>query len=287
MMEQSVVLAQLPRGGLANKLLVWSHAYAFATNNNLPLYESSWSQFLLGPILRAEKSKRFYLNSIVPGPPLQRQFKHLKRKIIPKSDWTKIDIEPDKVYEFSEVPQHQHYFELVQPFRAEIQAKFYNKVKKNTLEKFKRHTPPEFSIHIRLGDFKNFPWTIYDWLWYENLIHEIRAEVNYEIPITIFSDGSKDEIPLFDKITNINYWNSGNDLLDLLILSKSKILVTYPGSTFGLWAGFTGDSILIHQNETEVRSRLSNEIFEGTPFDECDKLKAPLINQLLKATSFN
>lgn len=59
-MKKTVVIADIPRCGLGNKMLVWAKAMIFARAHDLPLYTFGWEQFNLGPLLRGERSNRFY-----------------------------------------------------------------------------------------------------------------------------------------------------------------------------------------------------------------------------------
>lgn len=61
---RSYVIANLPRAGLGNKLLVWARALVFARMNDLPLLVSPWQQLSIGPVLRQEKRKRFYVEEL-------------------------------------------------------------------------------------------------------------------------------------------------------------------------------------------------------------------------------
>lgn len=56
------VYADLSKGGLGNKLLVWTRAYAFSKKHSIELITSTWYTFSLGPFLRSENKKRFYWN---------------------------------------------------------------------------------------------------------------------------------------------------------------------------------------------------------------------------------
>src|SRR3989442_9513638 len=57
---KSFVHADLPRGGLGNKLLVWARALVFAHIHELPFVVSNWSEIKIGPYLRREQRKRQY-----------------------------------------------------------------------------------------------------------------------------------------------------------------------------------------------------------------------------------
>lgn len=282
--KKSIVLAKIPKAGLANKFLVWAHAYVFAMKYKLELFEGRWFHFSIGPFLRKEKSKRFYFDMIKNGKSLAIRDQFLEKETVPKSDWSNIHLQPSKVYVFSEVPNHETYFDLIRPFRKEIIKAFYNKVNEDILKKVKNIKPPIVSIHIRMGDFKAFPWINYDWAWYKKLISDLRGKIGKNNPISIFTDGNPEEIELFNYVENLEYHYSGNDLVDMLVMANSKVLVPYPGSTFSLWAGFISESILIHRNRARIRPDNSALAFEGYPFKNGQLLKDVLIKQLINVS---
>ena len=59
-MNKPTVIADIPRCGLGNKMLVWAKACVFAKKHDLPMFTYGWEQFNIGPWLRGEKSNRYY-----------------------------------------------------------------------------------------------------------------------------------------------------------------------------------------------------------------------------------
>ena len=253
-MPNSIVLLKVPRAGLGNRFLVWAHAFVFATLNNLYLYETSWFGFNIGPFLRKERAKRFYVGMVHrKNNPffLPRKLKKVK---VPKSDWTKLSMLGDKLYVFNEMPHHQHYFDLICEYRKQLQLEFERKL----LPRLENYVNPDdlspIAIHIRLGDFTTMPWYKSPWDFYRKLIRDIRHHVGEEMPISVFSDGRPSEIPIIAEFNNIVFYTLNNDVLDLLALINSKMIVTYPGSTFSLWAAFMSNSYIVHTNGARINS---------------------------------
>ncbi len=264
---KSVVLAKIPRAGLANKLLVWAHALTFSVKYKLNLYETSWIHVPVGPILRREKSKRLYFNIVQAGDTIPITHRLLcKQVVLPKSDWTNIIPESSKIYVFKEVPYHKTYFDLIAPLRSEIIQSFFRRINQKLLLKANNISSPAIALHIRRGDFKKMPWVHYDWDWYRKLIFDIRGFLKEDVPVTVFSDGRADEIDILKDVKNIHYFSSGNDLIDLIVMARAKVIVPYPGSTYSLWAGFISDSIIIHKNNYNIRHLNSQDIYEGNPY---------------------
>jgi hypothetical protein len=87
------------------------------------------------------------------------------------------------------------------------------------------------------------------------------------LPVTVFTDGRKSELQQLFELENIFLSEDNDDLTDLLLLSRSKILITSAGSTFSYWAAFISEGIIISHPEYEnlkVRPKCKDaETFEG------------------------
>ena len=88
-----------------------------------------------------------------------------------------------------------------------------------------------------------------------------------ELPVSVFTDGFRHEFDQLFKLNNIILIEGNSDLEDLLLLSKSKIIVTSASSTFSYWAGFLSDACLImhpdHVNTLIRPENDSHELYEG------------------------
>lgn len=274
-----VVLSRVPRAGLANKLLVWSHALVFSRKNDYPLYENDWFHISIGPYIRRERSKRLYYNFLKKSKYLPFRYRFLKRCLVPKSNWMNIKEHHSVVYEFHEVPHHTTYFELIKEYRKEIVEEFLKKVNPKILNMANSFNAPDFAIHIRLGDFKSMPWHSWDWDYYSKLIHDLQDIVGRKLNVMVFSDGKNSEIKLLEMMDSVSVFSSGNDLVDMLVMSRSKIIHTFPGSTFSLWAGFISENILLHKADHQIRpASVSN--FEGAPYLSAGLIKEKLMGQV-------
>lgn len=56
-----LVVANLPRTGLGNKLFVWANAYVFANQHNLPLLTIGWFHLSKSTLLYKKHGNRIYL----------------------------------------------------------------------------------------------------------------------------------------------------------------------------------------------------------------------------------
>ena len=60
--NNSIAYCKLPRAGLANMLLTWAEALVFSKNHSIPIISKGWYKIKIGPLIRRERSKRFYWN---------------------------------------------------------------------------------------------------------------------------------------------------------------------------------------------------------------------------------
>ena len=283
---QDIVVAKLPNAGLGNKLFVWGAAFIFAKQNNLPLYIIGLNRIHLGPFLRNEKVKRLYYG----------QFKRQKTEIKllywkHKFRGTSIIYEPKigqmksnypTQFIFNTIPSWRDYFGNLNQDRIALINEFNVLLSKKVTDRLSIHTTlPAIAIHIRMGDFK----TLQDGKdfklesatrtplhYFKQCLLKIREKFSYQIKATIFTDGYKEEVQELLAIENVEFHEADLDVVDLLLLSKSKVIVTSAHSSFSEWAGFLSEAAIIrHPDHIHSRIRIEEDLFEGT-IDEYMKL---------------
>ena len=118
-----------------------------------------------------------------------------------------------------------------------------------------------------------------------NIIREV-SETN--LPVTVFSDGSESELKEVLQLPNVKLAEDDLDILQMLHLSKSKIIVLSAGSTFGQWAGFLSNAAIINHYQhfhSYIRPKSVNEkTFEGV-IDFNTPIDASLLKYLKKLNS--
>jgi hypothetical protein len=71
---------------------------------------------------------------------------------------------------------------------------------------------------------------------------------------------------------SISMVEGNTDIVDLLLMSKSKVIVTSAGSTFSYWAGFLSDAVIIMHPDhiySPIRPSTVDEIlYEGALITE-------------------
>jgi hypothetical protein len=271
-----MVISKLPRAGLGNKLFVWAHGVVFAHNNKMQHITIGWLQIMIGPILRGEKSLRFY-NGFFKNDKSKFSLWFLKKSkyvnLSYKECNTLVD-QKNNYYFFSEVPHWKHYFEGLTQNRDLIIDIFFKTLQPNYSKIYQSLQSNEIAVHIRMGDFKPLGdnedfakaglvrTPLHYFIEVINGIREITKQTN---SVTVFSNGTKQELKEILELPKVTLAENNNDLVDLLHMSKSKVIVLSAASTFGQWAGFLSNAILLHHpNHFHSYIRNQNEItFEG------------------------
>jgi len=280
----SQVVCKIPKAGLGNQLFPLMHAAVFAKINNLPLIVIGYHQFKIGPYLRREKSKRKYKGFFKFEKNIIFAFyDELKVKNIMKN--REVVYEPPlnlsvnqnitQVFFFEKMPTYHDYFIHLKPHRSLVIKLLGELISEKNAKKIKDIAHPEIGVHIRMGDFRKLnvgeefkgghfrtPES-----YFVNIINGIRSLNDFEMNVDVFTDGYRNEFESIFNLKNIKMVEGNNDLVDMLLLSKSKIIVISTGSTFSYWAGFLSNApMIMHPDHIHARIRDVDELgllFEG------------------------
>lgn len=281
----TTVHCKVPKSGLGNQLFPIVKAHVFGALNNLPVVVSGYRQFKLGPYLRREKSKRNYSNyfnfqkNIIAGWFEQQSIRSLTKKGLvtePKVVRLSEGEKKNGVYLFSEHPHYHDYFIGLRENREEARTQFYRILRKEIVEDVASKKPPVIGVHIRMGDFRKLKAgedfsqvgatrTPEDY--FINCINQVRSINGSPLPVSIFTDGYRHELQNLLALENVEIIEGNKDIVDMLLLSRSKIIVTSAGSTFSYWSGFLADTVLImHPDHIYAPIRPANvneKFYEG------------------------
>lgn len=283
MTTASYCYARLPRAGLGNMLFVWSRALVYAHLSGSCLITSSWTKPRVGPLLRGERSCRWYGGYFRE---LHRTSRLVKLWVLltyprieePSFESTQRDSASRVLYVFKRIPHWRDYFGEIRGHRELVRAKLYESVSDRHLESLSRIEPPVVGVHVRRGDFRHLrPGEEFAKVglvrtplsYFQDMIRSIRMINGSEVPVTVFSDGHDEELAALLAMPNVQRASSNADIVDLLLLSKSGLIVASAGSTFGYWAGFLADAALIlHPDHIHAPIRpddVNMRFFEGSP----------------------
>jgi hypothetical protein len=296
---KKLAYAKLPSAGLGNLLFVWARACIFAKVNQCPLYTKGWSRLHIKTVLRGEKSYRFYGRYFIKNN-LLTDFNHSIDSMIFEKSYNmnptvKVNPEKNTVYIFDQVPHWGNSFEYIREERDFIKKSLFDMLTQKIQVELDRHSPPQIAIHIRRGDFNDLSEGI-DFKkvggyktpldYFVNIINSVRKYINKSIEIQVFSDGTALELNPVLQLENVRLVETKYDITDLLLMSKSKLLITSSGSSFSYWAGFLSEAaVIIHYDHIYIpnRDKVTNEKFyEGGIVGENPDNWSELLKQNLK-----
>jgi hypothetical protein len=248
--------ARLPNAGLGNKLFVWAKAHMFSRLNSIPLRVTGWIQLQSGSVLHG-LDFRLYWNYFKRVDEVDRRTKRYAAshyRVISEPAVQREDIKAGVIYEYSKVPHWSNFFGDIREYRNEVRDALMKILTDARVQEVGRHKPPVIAANIRMGDFKklrsneNFakvghvrtPLT-----YFREVIENIRKLHGTPLPVEIITDGKARELGELLELPNASMAPSRSKIVDILMMSRSKILLCSAGSTFSYWAGFLGDCALI------------------------------------------
>ena len=297
-MHDPLTVALLPKTGLGNKLYVWAKGLVFSHINKTQFVSLGWTQLSLGTFLRGEKSKRIYFNQFKSSNLssfLQAQYNRLLfKQIIDPVFYQSFDIyrlQDRSVFIFKDLNKDfkaDDSFRNLSPFRNYVKEQLLANLTPRIHSILSQTPSPMIGVHIRRGDFQHTPWlTSLDY--FSHRIHQIREVGGQCFPVTVFSDGQPSELSEILDLPNVKLADPNPDIIDLLLLSRSQVLVTCPASTFSNWSAFLSDQIVIRDYLFPHQSARDNERenlpFEGIPLKSISEWPANLTSVLKNVKS--
>lgn len=238
--------------GLGNILFPFARSIVLSKKYDLQRINPTWGTIKFGTMIRHEKDNRFYLNLFNNSFGISGINKIIILNISHKI--YEYEITEDNLEKSTLLPKViifqglKNFFNDILHDHQTILDELYKITREVHLQKVDSFCDDVIGVHIRLGDFteardsrdiqpnKNYRLPL---SWYIEIINKIRKEVNRNIKVTIFSDGTEGELSQILKIHNVQKVFLGSAVSDLLALSKVKILIT-SGSTFSMWASYFG-----------------------------------------------
>ncbi len=268
--------AKLPNAGLGNKLLVWAKAYAFSRLNHVPLHVSGWTRLHLAPLLHGDF--RFYWNYFQPTREIGQPVLDAGRswKVISEPPVEPINPAAEVIYEYSAVPSWEDFFGDIRAHRTEVREALMGMLTPARMKELGRQQMPVVAVHVRMGDFlKLKAGQRFDQVgntrtpleYFRNLIGQMRHLHGSRLPVQVFSDGKKEDLGELLDLPDTSLAPRRSSIVDILTMSRSKVLICSAGSTFSYWAGFLGDCALIlhpdHIHQPIRPEAVNHNFYEG------------------------
>lgn len=282
----SIVICKLPRAGLGNQLFPLAKAAVFAHLNDLPMIVVGYNQLKIGPWLRREKTKRNYRGYFTfekgwVGERIEawRLERYKSYEQINEPEVKKLDTTGRKAFVYSAIPHWKDYFAGLKEHRELAIRLLQDMIREPIKRAVAAQTVPCIGVHIRMGDFRKLQ-AGEDFSsagavrtpeeYFIEIIEAIRKVNGRELPVSVFTDGYRHEFERLFSLGGIHLIEGNKDIVDLLLLSGSKIIVASAGSTFSYWSGFLSESPLIvhpaHLHEPNRPESMNSRWYEG-PFD--------------------
>lgn len=219
------VYPDVGRTGLCNMLYPWARAICYAKEHGCRVIAPAWTKFTrIGPILRRERDKRFYVG----------QFTNQGYVGGFAKMWL-LAFGGDKVLRFSGMTDG------LKPliYEAATVKNELIRIANPSYLKALEDLPDEFiGVHIRKGDFLTIGFSLSN-EYYVRAIRLARKRVG-DIPILVFSDGEASELAYLNSFANVCFMPHAPALQDLLSLTRAEILIATNRSTFSGWAAYLG-----------------------------------------------
>jgi hypothetical protein len=283
------VYVRFPKTGLGNMLLVWANALVFAEINELELIIGSWWGIRPGTFLRGERKKRIYhhyfnetcFNKKLYGSFLLATRKHEQNPAIEKITTEKKSTNP--IYLFDKAITHVNLFANLLPYRNFITQQLNNLLTDKRKQELAACSIPLMSVHIRRGDFKTTHQTT-ALSFFINAINACRQLAGEQIPVTVFSDAAPEELETVLSIPNVMLSPEKADILDILLMSKSKIIVLSQSSTFSYWAAFLSDAkVIMKHDEWQALVKPSSGNYEEIKWNDGNPDAESMLKNLLQS----
>jgi hypothetical protein len=246
--------AVLPNAGLGNKLFPWARCRVFSLEHGVPIMTPRWSQIKLGPLLRHDRDARTYTNLFKPAPPGQvsgaRQLWLRLRAARSVDEPRDLHVAPhgegSQIVVFRGEGDHFHpltgwHEVLLEELRAMTRERW--------LCRADEVGAPIIGIHVRRGDFDEAS-SEDDFVlrgairtpieWFVQSLCAIRRICGDALPALVVSDAPDRALGPLLRQEAVKRVDTGSAIGDLLVLSKSKLLVASGGSSFSGWAAFLG-----------------------------------------------
>lgn len=248
--NKSIVYVKFPKTGLGNMLLLWAKATVFARLNHLEVFTTSWFGFRWGALLRQEQKKRLYRKYFIETPLAKRMligfYLKLNNVVIEPAVELVPQVSPVKntVYVFNQVMTEPDLFRSIRNHSQLVRDELYKSLHPTQKLSLKNFEGPVIGVHIRRGDF-TLGSIITPLSFFIEGIEIIRTALKECLPVTVFTDAGIDELAPIFELPNVKLAEKKADILDVMLLAKSKVLLLSATSTFSYFAGFLSTGLII------------------------------------------
>jgi hypothetical protein len=246
-MKPGQIYVRFPRTGLGNMLLVWSRAFVFSRLNELPMVTTSWGRIQWGAWLRWERKKRAYWGYFREDGWWKRWSAAIRAQrltVVTEPEVKHWSQTAGKLFLFDQVSPQKDLFGPLKAHRDMVKEGLFAILSPRMKTALDTYTSPVIAVHIRRGDFK-YGNPITPTAFFIDAIQLAREAAGKELPVTLFTDAARDEIRDVLALPGVELTGNKPDILDILLMSKSRVIILSQSSTFSYWGAFLSDAVII------------------------------------------
>jgi hypothetical protein len=264
---------RLNRAGLGNLMLPWARCEVFCHRHQVPMLAPQWTQPKVGPVLRREKDKRYYIGlftsaGYVRG--LRRWGLLLRARRVSEYGFDpSLAVETPTLVEFSGL---KDFFEPLLAHRDLIRRRVHEILSPRTCAILAAQRDDfAIGVHVRRGDKPPLPAgaPLLNGIpgmpteWFVGALKSIRRVLGFPAPARVFSDGSAEELRPILSLSNVTLAPHNPAIVDMLMLARSRIVITTANSTFSQWAVYLGAMPSLWYPQGRMRLNADREDYDA------------------------
>ena len=248
--------------GIGTRLFPWARCALFSRFNNVGMLRPNWVKPRIGPIFRGGIDLNSYHRQILLMGLFEKPL--ISLPYIHDIFMRLYSNQADEASNPFTIPQNinnnknviinfcgdNSRFKYLNGYDDIIKSELISITKSKWLDFTNTFADVPIGINVRMGNDFRSPQSLEDHFkieatktpikWFVESLIAIREFLGFNATAYVVSDGSASDLRQLLSLPNTYFVRPGCAISDLLVLSKSKILIRSGGSTFTAWASFLG-----------------------------------------------
>ncbi len=251
--------------GLGNRLFQWARARAWCYEHHARMVAPIWLRFSCGHLWRqtvplCDFPGRIALAGLFHADPddlpaIASPWLHMRCRVIRETRNPSWDLSGNDRRVLRCFDGRDDTYSRLNHHQSRLRGDLLRIVSPRQRLRVNQLAVPPIGINIRLGkDFspppppehltEGYAWV--GWLqqtpisWFIETLELIRSHVGWCVPAVVVSDGSASQLRPLLEAPSVEWLTPSNAIVDLLLLSRTQLLLGSGSSTFSAWAAFLG-----------------------------------------------